>query len=155
MSDTDINGKQAERQILNMAGQYIIAILSLSSSDILYLDPESSEKIASADAGGRKAIQQPYVFFRDHIRPWFPDPSFINLHYLYFIFTSITASLIFWGSSTPERSVSYVDSLFLCTSAMTEAGKLALQDQRHQCSPSELFQASTLLIFQSLTLGSK
>lgn len=32
------------------------------------------------------------------------------------------SSLIFWGSSTPSRSISYTDSLFLIVSAMTEAG---------------------------------
>jgi hypothetical protein len=44
------------------------------------------------------------------------------LHYLYFILTCFIASIIFWGSSTPPRSVRYVDSLFLAVSAMTEAG---------------------------------
>ncbi|KAL9080890.1 MAG: hypothetical protein Q9159_007487, partial [Coniocarpon cinnabarinum] len=40
----------------------------------------------------------------------------------YFIFTTLITALIFWGSSTPSRSVSFTDSLFLCASAMTEAG---------------------------------
>ena len=57
-----------------------------------------------------------------YIRPYLPDVSFITLHYLYFIVTTLVTSLIFWGSSTPFRSVSYVDSLFLTVSAMSEAG---------------------------------
>jgi hypothetical protein len=62
--------------------------------------------------------------YRNHIRPHLPDASFITFHYLYFLSTCLIASLIFWGSSTPFRSVSYVDSLFLVVSAMTEAGML-------------------------------
>ena len=31
-------------------------------------------------------------------------------------------SLVFWGTSNPSKAVSYIDSLFLVTSAMTEAG---------------------------------
>ncbi|KAJ2978189.1 hypothetical protein NUW58_g7571 [Xylaria curta] len=40
----------------------------------------------------------------------------------YFIAVSLLASLVFWGSSNPGFSISYVDSLFLVVSAMTEAG---------------------------------
>lgn len=48
--------------------------------------------------------------------------SFIQWHYCYFITTTLIASVILWGSSTPAQSVKYIDSLFLCVSAMTEAG---------------------------------
>lgn len=58
-----------------------------------------------------------------YVWPNLPSPSFINLHYLYFSATCLLASVVFWGSSTPAHSVSYIDSLFLCISAMTEAGK--------------------------------
>jgi len=51
-----------------------------------------------------------------------PEPNFITLHYLYFIVTCLIAAIIFWGSSTPPRSVRFIDSLFLAVSAMTEAG---------------------------------
>jgi hypothetical protein len=34
----------------------------------------------------------------------------------------LITSVIFWGSSTPSRSVSYTDSLFFTVSAMTLAG---------------------------------
>lgn len=51
-----------------------------------------------------------------------PPLNFITLHYAYFIGVSILSSLIFWGSSTPPKSVSYTDSLFLTVSAMTLAG---------------------------------
>lgn len=55
-------------------------------------------------------------------RPYLPPLNFITLHYLYFITVCFVASLIFWGSSSPQYSISYVDSLFLVISAMTETG---------------------------------
>jgi hypothetical protein len=51
------------------------------------------------------------------IRPF----NYITVHYIYFVATSLTISLIFWGLSNPLR-VSYVDSLFMCVSAITGAG---------------------------------
>lgn len=67
--------------------------------------------------------------FRTHLRPWILRISFISWHYTYFCVTCLLASLTFWGSSTPERSVSYIDSLFLCISAMTEAGQCPARPQ--------------------------
>nr|OQO30068.1 hypothetical protein B0A51_02753 [Rachicladosporium sp. CCFEE 5018] len=57
-----------------------------------------------------------------YARSWLPPLNFITIHYLYFLATCTLATLIFWGSSTPARSVSFVDSIFLVTSAMTLAG---------------------------------
>ncbi|OJD35784.1 cation transporter [Diplodia corticola] len=51
-----------------------------------------------------------------------PPLNFITLHYAYFFFTCLLSAVIFWGASTPARSVSFTDSLFLCVSAMTLAG---------------------------------
>jgi len=51
-----------------------------------------------------------------------PPANFITLHYAYFIGTCLLASIIFWGSSMPPRSISYTDSLFLTVSAMSLAG---------------------------------
>jgi hypothetical protein len=51
-----------------------------------------------------------------------PPLNFITIHYTYFIVTCLIASLIFWGSSNPSKSITYTDSLFLVVSAMTEAG---------------------------------
>ncbi|TAQ88711.1 hypothetical protein B7494_g2953 [Chlorociboria aeruginascens] len=51
-----------------------------------------------------------------------PELNFITVHYTYFILTCLIASLIFWGSSHPSKSITYTDSLFLVVSAMTEAG---------------------------------
>jgi len=50
-----------------------------------------------------------------------PPVNFITLHYTYFIVTILLSAIIFWASSTPARSVSFTDSLFLCASAMTLA----------------------------------
>lgn len=57
-----------------------------------------------------------------HLRSFLPPVNFITIHYAYFILVPLVASLVFWGSSNPKLSISYVDSLFLVTSAMTEAG---------------------------------
>ena len=51
-----------------------------------------------------------------------PPINFITLHYAYFIAVCIISAVVFWGSSTPARSVTFTDSLFLCVSAMTLAG---------------------------------
>ncbi|KAI1077582.1 TrkH-domain-containing protein [Whalleya microplaca] len=56
------------------------------------------------------------------LRRLLPPVNFITIHYAYFIVVPLIASLVFWGSSDPKYSISYVDSLFLVTSAMTEAG---------------------------------
>ncbi|KAK4442869.1 cation transport protein-domain-containing protein [Podospora aff. communis PSN243] len=53
---------------------------------------------------------------------WAPPANFITLHYVYFITSCLIASVIFYGSSTVAFPVSYVDSLFLIISAMTESG---------------------------------
>ncbi|KAF2139867.1 uncharacterized protein K452DRAFT_231520 [Aplosporella prunicola CBS 121167] len=51
-----------------------------------------------------------------------PPLNFITLHYGYFIFTCLLSAIIFWGASTPSKSVDFTDSLFMCVSAMTLAG---------------------------------
>lgn len=56
------------------------------------------------------------------LSPFIPQWNFITIHYAYFIITLLITSLIFWGTSTPQYSISYTDSLFLVVSAMTEAG---------------------------------
>lgn len=60
--------------------------------------------------------------FKQHTSPHVPHLTFITLHYAYFILTCLVAALIFYGSSTPARSVRLIDSVFLAVSAMTEAG---------------------------------
>ncbi|CAJ2500134.1 Uu.00g029870.m01.CDS01 [Anthostomella pinea] len=57
-----------------------------------------------------------------NLRSLLPPLNFITIHYGYFIVVPLAASLVFWGSSNPSLSISYVDSLFLIVSAMTEAG---------------------------------
>jgi hypothetical protein len=56
------------------------------------------------------------------LRARLPELNFITLHYLYFIGVCLAASLVFYGSSNPDFSITYTDSLFLVISAMTEAG---------------------------------
>ncbi|KAF2450818.1 TrkH-domain-containing protein [Karstenula rhodostoma CBS 690.94] len=64
----------------------------------------------------------PFRRARRAVHGWMPSLNFITLHYIYFIGTCLVSSAIFYAASTPPRSVSYTDSLFLVTSAMTEAG---------------------------------
>src|SRR6202012_4173495 len=73
--------------------------------------------------------------------------SFIQWHYFYFVATSLVASIIFWGSSTPTESIQYIDSLFLCVSAMTEAGL-------NTVNLSELNTWQQVMLFLLIILGS-
>ncbi|RAL16914.1 putative potassium transporter [Aspergillus homomorphus CBS 101889] len=75
-----------------------------------------------------------------------PPFNFLTLHYAYFIATPLICSAIFWGSSTPARSVTYVDALFMCVSAMTGAGLNTVD-----LSTLNSFQQS--LLFALLLLG--
>ncbi|KAK3723179.1 hypothetical protein LTR37_001902 [Vermiconidia calcicola] len=79
------------------------------------------------------------------IRRQLPEINFITIHYLYFIFTSLTFALIFWGSSHPSRSVSFTDSLFLTVSAMTNAGMNTVN-----LSDLNTFQQFLLFVLQIL-----
>ncbi|WPH04979.1 Hypothetical protein R9X50_00787700 [Acrodontium crateriforme] len=56
------------------------------------------------------------------VRRQFPPWNFITIHYFYFIVTCLVSGLILWGSATPFRSLTFVDSLFLAVSAMSLAG---------------------------------
>ncbi|TQW11907.1 cation transporter [Cordyceps javanica] len=51
-----------------------------------------------------------------------PAVNFITIHYAYFVVVCLLGSVVFWASSSPRGSISYVDSLFVVVSAMTEAG---------------------------------
>ncbi|KAL8732798.1 MAG: hypothetical protein Q9181_003836 [Wetmoreana brouardii] len=70
----------------------------------------------------RLKLPQPISRALAFISSQLPPANFITLHYAYFIGVPLLASVIFWGSSTPARSVSYTDSLFLVVSAMTMTG---------------------------------
>lgn len=56
------------------------------------------------------------------IKPYVPPVNFITIHYAYFIVTTIIGTLIFWGASSPPRSIGWWDSLFMVTSAVTASG---------------------------------
>ena len=81
------------------------------------------------------------------LRLQLPQLNFITLHYLYFIITCLLSALIFWGSSTPLRGVNFKDSLFLCVSAMTEAGL-------NTVNLSELNTFQQFILFVLIMLGS-
>ncbi|KAI0196439.1 cation transport protein-domain-containing protein [Astrocystis sublimbata] len=56
------------------------------------------------------------------IRPYLPPVNFITLHYAYFIVIALIGALIFWGSSAPQYSIGWWDSLFMVMSALTASG---------------------------------
>ena len=81
------------------------------------------------------------------VRRLLPPANFITIHYSYFIGTCLLWAVIFWGSSTPARSVSFVDSLFLTVSAMTLAGL-------NTVNLSELNTFQQVILFCLIMLGS-
>ena len=56
------------------------------------------------------------------MRRYLPPVHFITIHYAYFFATTLVSAVIIWGSATPDRSVRFIDALFLAVSAMTLAG---------------------------------
>lgn len=60
----------------------------------------------------------------DDVRPWLPPLNFVTLHYGYFVIVSLIFSVFFYASSDADEreDVSYVDSLFLVVSAITNTG---------------------------------
>ena len=87
------------------------------------------------------------TLWHNHVYKRLSGFSFIQWHYFYFIVTSLISSLIFWGSSTPAKSVTYIDSIFLCVSAMTEAGL-------NTVNLSELNTWQQIMMFLLIILGS-
>jgi potassium uptake Trk family protein len=90
----------------------------------------TDERLAAIPHRLVRALSTP---FRRHIPPrvhrffvrlslLLPPLDFITLHYAYFLGVCMVSSVIFWGVSTPARSVTYTDSLFCVVSAMTLAG---------------------------------
>lgn len=76
-----------------------------------------------------------------------PPCNFITLHYAFFIGTCLVASIVFWGSSTPPKRVTFTDSLFLVVSAMTLAGHSTVK-------LSELNTFQQFILFALIMLGS-
>ncbi|KAH7406350.1 cation transport protein-domain-containing protein [Phaeosphaeria sp. MPI-PUGE-AT-0046c] len=56
------------------------------------------------------------------VKPFIPPINFITLHYAYFISVTLVGALIFWGASSPPKSIGWWDSLFMVMSAMTATG---------------------------------
>ncbi|THX88033.1 TrkH-domain-containing protein [Aureobasidium pullulans] len=80
------------------------------------------------------------------IRRALPPVNFITLHYAYFMFTCLLAAVIFWASST-DTHVEFTDALFLCVSAMTEAGL-------NTVNLSELNTWQQIMLFALIFVGS-
>ncbi len=80
------------------------------------------EAKASNKQKSTNAMTKIGALWKARVLPHFEAVSFITLHYAYFISTCMLTAIVFWGSSTPAQSVRFIDSVFLVTSAMTEAG---------------------------------
>ncbi|KAK8162538.1 cation transport protein-domain-containing protein [Phyllosticta citrichinensis] len=76
-----------------------------------------------------------------------PPLNFITLHYAYFILTCLLSAVIFWGASTPAKSVDFTDSIFLCVSAMTLTGL-------NTVNLSELNTFQQFMLFFLIMIGS-
>ncbi|KAI4191237.1 MAG: hypothetical protein LQ346_004790 [Caloplaca aetnensis] len=95
----------------------------------------------------RFQLPQPIKRSLAFIASQLPPANFITLHYAYFIGVSLLASLIFWGSSTPTKHISYTDSLFFVVSAMTMTGL-------NTVNLSEINTFQQTILFFLLLLGS-
>ncbi|KAB8215050.1 cation transport protein-domain-containing protein [Aspergillus novoparasiticus] len=76
-----------------------------------------------------------------------PRINFLTLHYAYFLVVCLLSSIVFWATSTPSRSVRYVDSVFFTFSAMTGAGL-------NTVDLSKLNTFQQLLLFVLIAVGS-
>lgn len=67
-------------------------------------------------------LPRPLVRAWRPLRRWLPPCNFITIHYAYFVVTCLIAAVVFWGASTPAKSVRFIDALFVIVSAMTLSG---------------------------------
>ena len=88
-------------------------------------------------------VRRSLDYFQTHV----PSTNFITLHYVYFTSVCLFSAIIFWGSSTPARSVSFTDSIFFTVSAMTLAGLNTI-------NLSQLNTFQQFLLFLLILLGS-
>lgn len=58
----------------------------------------------------------------EKVKPFIPPVNFITVHYAYFVSITLVGALIFWGTSSPAKSIGWWDSLFMVMSAMTATG---------------------------------
>ena len=75
-----------------------------------------------------------------------PPCNFLTLHYVYFIATCLVSSIIFYLTSTPWRSVAYIDAIFMCVRAMTGAGLNTV------CAYHRMHHKYKLILFRSTFL---
>ncbi|KAK7520474.1 cation transport protein-domain-containing protein [Phyllosticta citriasiana] len=81
------------------------------------------------------------------VRRKLPPLNFITIHYAYFLFTCLLSAIIFWGASTPAKSVNFTDAIFLCVSAMTLTGL-------NTVNLSELNTFQQFMLFFLIVIGS-
>ncbi|KAL2148035.1 hypothetical protein VTI28DRAFT_91 [Corynascus sepedonium] len=83
----------------------------------------------------------------EKIRPYLPPINFITVHYAYFIFSCLFFALVFWGcGSSSTVKISFLDSLFMMTSALTSTGL-----NTHNLSQMSLGQQ--IVLFLAMLLG--
>ncbi|PSN73777.1 TrkH-domain-containing protein [Corynespora cassiicola Philippines] len=79
------------------------------------------------------------------IKPYVPPLNFITLHYSYFVGIAIVGTLVFWGASSPAKSIGWWDSLFMVMSALTASGLNTIN-----VSQLTVFQQAELLVLMML-----
>jgi len=87
-----------------------------------------------------KPIRQYASQSREYLRAGI-KPNFYRLHLCYFIATILISSAILYGANTADFHVRYIDALFLCCSAMCNAGLNTIN-----LGSINAFQQSVLLV---------
>lgn len=82
--------------------------------------PETTSEKPTSQSKANAVFQHGWKTVKGAIK----DLNFIQLHYIYFIGTSLITAIIFWGSSNPTRSVTFTDSLFLTSKASSHHSKM-------------------------------
>ncbi|KAK8112352.1 uncharacterized protein PG998_008809 [Apiospora kogelbergensis] len=83
------------------------------------------------------------------VRPYLPPVNFITVHHAYFVLVSLVAAAVFYGVASAEtaRTLTFVDSWFLITSAFTASGL-------NTVNLSELATGQQVIMFLMLIIGS-
>ncbi|KAK4118397.1 TrkH-domain-containing protein [Parathielavia appendiculata] len=81
------------------------------------------------------------------IRPYLPPINFITVHYAYFILSCLFFALVFWGCGSPSSlQISFLDSLYLCMSALTSTGM-------NTVNVSQMSTGQQVVLFIAMILG--
>ncbi|KAH8672568.1 cation transport protein-domain-containing protein [Tricladium varicosporioides] len=86
-------------------------------------------------------------FFVRQVKNRLSKPTFLTIHRAYFISMCVVCSVIFWLATRPDRSIRYIDSVFMVVSALTGTGLSTL-------NLSSLNTGQQILMFLLMFCGS-